>query len=43
MNVKDDLIETAIRINKQMEESNSPKVFVKQTQVKERYLEESDI
>jgi UDPglucose 6-dehydrogenase len=43
MNVKDDLIETAIRINKQMDESNSPKVFVKQTHMKERYLEESEI
>ena len=43
MNVKDDLIEIAIRINKQMEEANSPKVFVKQTQMKERYLEESEI
>jgi UDPglucose 6-dehydrogenase len=43
MNVKHDLIETAIRINKQMEESNSPKVFVKQTQTKEHYAEESEI
>jgi UDPglucose 6-dehydrogenase len=42
MNVKDDLIETAIRINKQMDELNSPKVFVKQTLMKERNAEESD-
>jgi UDPglucose 6-dehydrogenase len=42
MNVKHDLIETAIKINKQMDESNSPKVFVRQTHMKEHYLEESE-
>jgi UDPglucose 6-dehydrogenase len=43
MNIKDDLIETAIKINQQMEELNSPKVFVRQTTTKERILEETDI
>jgi len=42
MNVKDDLIETAIRINKQIDESNSQKVFVKQTHIKDRHVEESE-
>ena len=40
MNVKDDLIETAIRINKQMDDLVSPKVFVKH--MKELHAEESD-
>jgi UDPglucose 6-dehydrogenase len=42
MNVKHDLIETAIKINRQLDESNSPKVFVRQTHMKEHYLEESE-
>jgi UDPglucose 6-dehydrogenase len=43
MNVKHDLIETAIRINKQLYESNSPKVFVKQSHMKDRHIEESEL
>jgi len=43
MNIKDDLIEIALNINKQMDELNSPKVFVKQAPIKERLLEESEI
>jgi UDPglucose 6-dehydrogenase len=43
MNVKDDLVEIAIRINKQMDELNSPKVFAKQTTTKERPLGEFEI
>jgi UDPglucose 6-dehydrogenase len=43
MNVEDDLIEIALRINKQMDELNSPKVFVKQTSPKERLFEETEI
>jgi UDPglucose 6-dehydrogenase len=43
MNVEDDLIDLAIRINKQMDELNSPKVFVKQASTKERLVEESEI
>jgi nucleotide sugar dehydrogenase len=43
MNIKDDLIEIALNINKQMDELNSPKVFVKQAPTKERFLEESEI
>jgi UDPglucose 6-dehydrogenase len=42
MNVKHDLIETAISINKQMDELNSQKVFVKQTHMKDRHVEESE-
>ena len=42
MNLKDDLIEIALRINKQMDELNSPKVFVKQTHMKEHHVEESE-
>jgi UDPglucose 6-dehydrogenase len=42
MNIKDDLIEMAIRINKQMDDLASPKVFVKQTHMKEPHAEESD-
>ena len=42
MNVKDDLIETAIRINRQLDELASPKVFVKQTHMKELHAEESE-
>jgi UDPglucose 6-dehydrogenase len=42
MNIKDDLIETAIRINEQVDESNSQKVFVKQTHMKDRRVEESE-
>jgi UDPglucose 6-dehydrogenase len=43
MNLKDDLIEIALRINKQMDELNSPKVFVKQTSMRERFIEETEI
>jgi UDPglucose 6-dehydrogenase len=43
MNIKDDLIEIALRINKQMDELNSPKVFVKQTSIKEQLLEEPEV
>lgn len=42
MNVEHDLIETAIKINKQIEESNSQKVFVKQSHMKDRHVEESE-
>jgi UDPglucose 6-dehydrogenase len=42
MNVKHDLIETAISINKQMDELNSQKVFVTQTHIKDRHVEESE-
>jgi UDPglucose 6-dehydrogenase len=42
MNVRHDLIETAININKEMDESNSPKVFVKQTHPKEHSVEETE-
>jgi UDPglucose 6-dehydrogenase len=42
MNVKHDLIEIAIKINKQMDESNSQKVFVKQPQMKDHHVEESE-
>jgi UDPglucose 6-dehydrogenase len=42
MDVKHDLIETAIKINKQMDESNSQKVFLKQTHMKDRHVEELD-
>ena len=42
MNVKHDLIETAISINKQMDELNSQKVFVTQTHMKDRHVEESE-
>jgi UDPglucose 6-dehydrogenase len=42
MNVKHDLIETAIKINKEIEESNSQKVFVKQTHMKDRHVEDSE-
>jgi UDPglucose 6-dehydrogenase len=42
MNIKHDLIETAIRINMQMDELNSQKVFVKQPLMKDRHVEESE-
>jgi UDPglucose 6-dehydrogenase len=43
MNVKHDLIGTTIKINKEVDESNSQKVFVKQTHSKERHSEESEL
>jgi UDPglucose 6-dehydrogenase len=39
MNVKPDLIETAISINKQMEDLNSAKLFVKEQLAKDHYVE----
>ena len=42
MNMKNDLIETALKINKQIDEMNSQKVFVKQSH-KEHLIEESEI
>jgi nucleotide sugar dehydrogenase len=43
MNVKPDLIETAISINKQMENLNSAKLFVKEQLAKDHYIKESGI
>jgi UDPglucose 6-dehydrogenase len=42
MNMKNDLIETALKINKQIDETSSQKVFVKQS-YKERVVEEPEI
>jgi UDPglucose 6-dehydrogenase len=41
LNMRHDLIDLAIRINKEIDETNSQKVFVKQSS-KEHYMEESD-
>jgi UDPglucose 6-dehydrogenase len=43
MNVKPDLIETAISINKQMENLNSAKLFVKEQLAKDHYIKEPEI
>jgi UDPglucose 6-dehydrogenase len=43
MNVKPDLIETAININKQMDDMNSPKLYVKERALKDQYIKEPEI
>ena len=43
MNVKPDLIEIAISINKQMENLNSAKLFVKEQLAKDHYIKEPEI
>ena len=43
MNVKPDLIETAININKQMDNLNPAKLFVKEQLAKDHYIKESEI
>jgi UDPglucose 6-dehydrogenase len=42
MNMKNDLIETALKINRQIDETSFPKVFVKQSH-KDRVVEEPEI
>jgi UDPglucose 6-dehydrogenase len=42
MNVKPDLIETAISINKQIEDLNSTKLYVKEQLAKDHYIKESE-
>jgi UDPglucose 6-dehydrogenase len=43
MNIKPDLIETAIDINKQMEDLNSAKLYVKEQVTKDHYIKEPEI
>jgi UDPglucose 6-dehydrogenase len=43
MNVNHDLIETAISINKQMEELTSAKMYLKETHPKDHYIKEPEI
>jgi UDPglucose 6-dehydrogenase len=43
MNVKPDLVETALNINKQMENLNSARVYVKDQSVKDHYIKESEV
>jgi UDPglucose 6-dehydrogenase len=43
MNVNHDLIDTAISINKQMEELTSAKLYVKEQNIKDHYIKEPEI
>ena len=43
MSIKPDLNETAISTNKQMEDLNSAKLFVKERLAKDHYIKESEI